>query len=105
MAARPIADIPSCALTQRELIRQRRRYARLSGSTSSVVRAGATVLVDFHPDFDRRTLEQAMAVERECCPFFELAFEEDARRLTIAVRDPGHAPALDAIAESLGAVT
>ena len=105
MAARPIADIPSCALSKRELIRQRQRYARLSRSASRIVHEGATVLVEFHPDLDRRALEQAMAVERECCPFFELAFAEDARRLTIAVRDPEHAPALDAIAESLGAGT
>ncbi len=48
-------------------------------------------------------MEQALAVERECCPFFALDWDPAARVLHAGVGDPGHAPALEALAEAFGA--
>jgi hypothetical protein len=39
--------------------------------------------------------------ERECCPFFDLGWQPDIRRLTIAVSQAEDEPALDAVAFAL----
>ena len=46
--------------------------------------------------------EKLIAVERECCPFYELDYNPSARHLTIVVDQAEHEPALRAIAYSLG---
>ena len=56
------------------------------------------MLIYFDRDLDRQTLQQALGVERECCPFFTFAFDEQSRRLRAAVTDIAHAPALGAVA-------
>ena len=42
-------------------------------------------------------------VERGCCPFFDLAWDRESRRLTVEVPDSDHEPALEAIVSALGA--
>jgi hypothetical protein len=64
-------------------------------------RSGRTLVVEFVDGFDREVLDEMVATERECCPFFDLAFDEDSRRLTVAVREPEHEPALAAISAVL----
>jgi hypothetical protein len=97
-----IAEIPSCALDEAGLREQRARYVRLAPSVASLGREGRAVEVEFADGFDQRTLEETIAVERECCPFFEFEFDESERRLRITVREAEQAPALDALAHSLG---
>jgi hypothetical protein len=66
-----------------------------------LAREGEAVLVGFKPGFDREALDELIAVERECCPFFEFGLDEERRRLRVTVRDPEFAPALDAIAAQI----
>ena len=101
--ADPRALVPSCAIGDEELERQRRRQRLLALSVRGAERDGLAVTVEFTPGFDREALDALIAVERECCPFFAFEFEEARRRLTVSVRDEQHAPALDAIAALLGA--
>ncbi len=59
---------------------------------------GDRLLVDFAPGFDSHALDELIAVERECCPFFAFNFDQLSRHLEVAVQDPEATAALDAIA-------
>jgi hypothetical protein len=48
-------------------------------------------------------LEQTLAIERECCPFFGFDFDASSRYLRVTVASAEQLPALDAIAHRLGA--
>jgi hypothetical protein len=98
-----IAEIPSCALDEAGLREQRARYARLAPSVTRLQREAEAVLVEFHEDFDQETLDQTLAVERECCPFFQFDFDQSERRLRATVREAEQLPALDAMAHALEA--
>jgi hypothetical protein len=90
--------VPSCSLTKAGLESQRSRYARLAPHVRGRALVGSSLTVDFAEGFDRVTLDAAVATERECCPFFEIRFDEDRRRLTVAAREAEHDLALEAIA-------
>jgi hypothetical protein len=96
-----IADMPSCALDETGLREQRARYVSLSPSVTRLEREPEAVVIEFREGFDQATLEQALAVERECCPFFKFDFDEAQRRLRATVRDVEQLPALDAMAHAL----
>lgn len=98
-----IAEIPSCALDEAGVREQRARYAGLAPSVTRLEREAEAVSIEFHEDFDREALDQALAVERECCPFFQFEFDESERRLRATVREADQLPALDAMAHALGA--
>jgi hypothetical protein len=100
---RAVAQIPTCALDQGGMREQRARYARLASSVTRVQREPEAVLVEFDPDFDRQALDRALAVERECCPLFRFAFDEQERRLRATVAESEQLSALDAVAHALGA--
>jgi hypothetical protein len=46
-------------------------------------------------------VDELVAVERECCPFFMIRWEPEPRRFSIAVRRPEEEPALEAVAYAL----
>ncbi|HTB69972.1 MAG TPA: hypothetical protein VK707_03235 [Solirubrobacteraceae bacterium] len=98
----PLPMAPSCALDEAGLRQQLERYRQI-GRGANVRERGARALV---LDVDRRVeadlVEGTIATERECCPFFDLRWEPDVRRLTISVSHAEHEPALDAIAFALG---
>ena len=96
------AAVPSCALTDAELTRQVERQRRLAPDVERAVRDGAALEVQFRPGFDRGALDEMIAIERECCPFFTFAFDEGERTLTIGVEEVKMAPALDALGYQLG---
>jgi hypothetical protein len=98
-----VAQIPTCALDEAGVREQRARYARLAPGVARVVREPEAVLIWFHGGFDRETLDQALAVERECCPFFQFEFDDSERRLRVTVREADQLPALDAMAHAVGA--
>jgi hypothetical protein len=93
---------PSCSLDRDELRAQLERYRSVGeGATvierdrrRLVVRVGATVPEDVVADL--------VAIEHECCPFFGLEWQPQARRLAISVPSSAHEPALDAISDVLG---
>src|SRR5687768_17241771 len=97
------AAIPSCALDEAGVADQRARYARLAPSVGRIERQAEAVVIEFRERFDRQSLEEALAVERRCCPFFRFEFDESQRRLRATVREPEQLPALDALALALSA--
>jgi hypothetical protein len=98
-----IAQIPSCALDEAGLREQRARYAHLAPSVTRLDREPEALLIEFREGFDQDTLDEALAVERACCPFFQFEFDESERRLRTTVRETEQLPALDAMAHALGA--
>jgi hypothetical protein len=98
-----VTEIPSCALDDGGKREQRARYVLLASSVTCIERQPDAVLIFFDRDLNRQTLEQALSVERQCCPFFTFAFDEQDRRLHATVADAGHVPALDAVAHALEA--
>jgi hypothetical protein len=101
---RAIAEIPSCALDEAGRADQRARYSRLAPAVSRIEREADAVWIEFDEQLDRETLDETLAVERACCPFFEFAFDDSLRRLRATVREPEQAPALDAMADALRGV-
>jgi hypothetical protein len=57
--------------------------------------------VDLDQKADPKLIDELLAVERACCPFFELGWKPETRRLSVAVSRKGYEPALDAIAFAL----
>ena len=98
-----VAEIPTCALDEVGMREQRARYARLAPGVARVIREPEEVLIQFREGFDRHALDEALEVERACCPFFQFDFDNDARRLRATVRDQEQLPALDAMAHAVGA--
>ena len=90
-----------CSLDEAGLSEQLERY-REAGQGARVIERTSRSLV---LELDRRTgpalVEGMIATERECCPFFELAWDPDDRRLTLSVSHADHQPALDTLASAL----
>jgi hypothetical protein len=107
-AARPTAahelELLECGLDLDGARTQRERYREIGRHAVSHEREPRRLVVRFGDGLDEQLLAEALAVERECCPFFGLAYEPTARELRVTVADARHDPALDAIAESLSAV-
>ena len=95
-------EIPTCALDPEGMRVQKQRYGRLGADVLRVRREPEALVIEFRDGFDRDTLQEALAVERECCPFFLFDLDEEARRLRASVRERDQLPALEAIAHALG---
>jgi len=90
----------SCALDDDGRRVQRARYTRLAASVAHLERTPEAVVIEFDEQVHRETLECALAVERQCCPFFVFDFDPRTRRLLISVLETEQLPALDAIADA-----
>jgi hypothetical protein len=93
---------PSCALDANGMRAQYERYRRAGAGARVLERSPTHFVVDLDRHVDPKLVEAALAIERECCPFYELGWEPDRRRLRISVSDQEHAPALEALAFALG---
>jgi hypothetical protein len=93
---------PSCALDEVGLRLQLERYRRAGEGARLIERTPSRVVVDLDVRADGKLIEEAVAIERECCPFFTLDWEPMRRRLTVSVSHVEHQPALGAIAFALG---
>lgn len=89
----------SCSLDHGGQGRQLARYRALAPSVESVERSPRALVVKFHEGFDRALLDEALAIERECCPF--LGIETGERSLAISVEREDEAAMLDVFAEAL----
>jgi hypothetical protein len=96
----PIAE---CRLDIDGLRVQRDRYRRLGRAVRRVERKPQTLTVGFAADVDTALLVEAISVESECCPFFALHYDADARELVASVPRLDQAPALDALVTALDA--
>jgi hypothetical protein len=90
--------VGACALDAAGARAQLARYARLASSVALLRREPASLLVSFEQGFDRPTLERALAIERECCPF--LSFELSGRELRVTVSEQSLRPALGVLARA-----
>jgi len=102
MSVESLPMAPSCALGEAELLAQVERYRRLGASAKVLERGSLHVVVELSGDVDLRLLHETLAIERACCPFYELAWDADQGRLSISVSEQPHAPALDALIFALG---
>jgi len=98
----PIAE---CRLDLARLREQRDRYGRLGTKVEETVRERGRLTVRLRAGFDQALLREAIAVERECCPFFNFEYTPERRLLEIGVDAPEQDAALDALAFALGANT
>lgn len=95
--------IEACTLTPAQARVQSQRHEQVGRSATGVAYDGDAVRIDFDATLDRAALDELIEVERECCPFFTLAYDEDARALTVSVEDAFFRPALEHLAQRLGA--
>jgi hypothetical protein len=95
-------NAPRCSLGHAELTAQRARYRRVGQGGRLLERSPRALAVELALGTDAAIVEQAIAIERECCPFYKLDWEPRSRRLSISVSRREHEPALGAIALALG---
>jgi hypothetical protein len=98
-----MAPGPHCSLTTEEVRHQGLRYAVLAGDVRAAELGANSLRVAFSEDVDRALLEEALAIERRCCPFLEIGYEPSERgsRIEISISDPAHGPILAAISGHL----
>jgi hypothetical protein len=94
--------LPACSLDGDGALAQRERYRAVGAGAHMLRRDARHLVVAVAPDVDEKLVEELIAVEAECCPFFGLGWRADERVLEVSVSRPEHAPALDAIAYALG---
>ncbi len=93
---------PSCSLDPVGLDRQLERYRTVGAEATVVERHRNRITITVGSATPMTTIEQLVATERGCCPFYELDYDPVARRLSIGVSQVEHEPALAAIAHALG---
>jgi hypothetical protein len=91
----------ACSLQGAEIEEQRRRHEALGRSAAAVEREATAIHVRFGEALDRELLDEMIRVERDCCPFFLIEYDDAERCLSVAVDEPRMAPALDVIAERM----
>jgi hypothetical protein len=92
----------ACSLDDAALRSQLGRY-RTAGQDATILERGRRRLVIGIGDHvPAGIVDELVAVERECCPFFGLDWRPAERRLVVSVADSWHEPALAAIASALG---
>ena len=83
-------------------MRRQHERRRAAGQGASLIeRTPRRLTVGLSRQADPQLVEELLATERECCPFFDLAWDSAHRRLTFAVSDADHEPALEAISFAL----
>ena len=92
---------PNCALDESGLRSQLERYRRAGQNARLIERTSRCLVADLDEQVDTDLVTETIAVERECCPFFDLTWEPDRRRLTVSVSQSPREPTLDAIAFAL----
>jgi hypothetical protein len=101
MDSLPMVPAP-CTLDEAELRRQLARYRGVGAGAGLLQRSRQRLEIRVSDAIPGATVEELIAVERHCCPFFDLGWERRRRRLSISVSRPEEEPALDAIAYALG---
>jgi ubiquinone/menaquinone biosynthesis C-methylase UbiE len=92
----------ACALDGDGAAEQLARYAALREHAAVVRREVASLTVALGPAVDLELVGATVAVERECCPFLAIDWDEAGRELTITA-PAGAEPVLDRIALALAA--
>lgn len=80
------APLAECRLDVTGLRFQRDRYRALGEHLADVQRARRRLDVRFENAVDETLQTETLAVEGECCPFFELDYNPTSRWLSIRVK-------------------
>jgi hypothetical protein len=91
----------SCSLDEPGLTAQRERYRQLGTEATVIGRSAMRLVIRVDDAVAGDLVDDLIAVERECCPFFELSWDPASRSFAVSVAEPRHRPALDAIAYAL----
>jgi hypothetical protein len=70
--------VPSSALDETGLRVQYERYRQAGKDTHLVGHTQRRLVVALDKQVDPKLVDELVAVERECCPFFELHLEADS---------------------------
>ena len=93
---------PSCSLDGPGQAAQAERYRRAGAAAELIESEPLRLVVRVGDEVPAGEIEELAAVERECCPFFEIDWRPSERLFAIGVGHQHEAPALDAIAYALG---
>jgi hypothetical protein len=91
----------ACALDERGLQRQLKRYRKLGRCATAIERMSRRLTIELDERVGGQLVSELLAIERECCPFFDLVWEPGPRRLTFALSEAAHEQALHAISRAL----
>ena len=91
----------ACALDERGIQQQLKRYRELGRCATATERTPRRLTIELDERVGGQLVSELLATERECCPFFDLVWEPGPRRLTFAVSEAAHEPALQAISMAL----
>jgi hypothetical protein len=97
MPGQELPLIAECRLDLDGLRRQRDRYRRIGEHIERLQRRPHRLEVWFEDGVDGELIRETVDVERECCPFYRIDLDEEARRLSFSVDEEAQDPALDAI--------
>ena len=92
----------ACSLDETGLRRQLERYQATGAGARVLHRDRRRISIRVGDGAESAVIEELIAVEHECCPFYTLEWDRLQRALTVAVSTPDHERALDAIAYALG---
>jgi hypothetical protein len=96
---------PCCSLNKAQLAEQLAGYARAGRGAEVIERERRRRVIRVGSDVPESLILRLIEVERGCCPFFHMVWDEASRRLAIEVPDSDHEPALEAIVSALGAAS
>jgi len=92
----------SCSLDADGLAGQRERYRQAGAGARVVERSRRRLVVRLGDGVEDANVQELMAVERECCPFFALSWDGGSRLFTASVARPEDERALDGLACAFG---
>jgi hypothetical protein len=93
---------PSCELDADGLRAQAERYHRAGRGAELLEHSARRLIARLREDVEVSDVTEAIAIERGCCPFYDIDWDPASRRLSFAVSRPEQEPALAAIAVALG---
>jgi hypothetical protein len=93
---------PACSLDETNLRAQLARYRDVGTGSEILEQTRQRLVIRLGSDISDIVVEELVAIERHCCPFFSLDWEPTERRLSIGVSTNEDEPALDAIAYAWG---
>jgi hypothetical protein len=94
-----LAAIPACSLDAWGAQAQEARYRAIAPFVANVREEPMSVVVDFTDDLDAAVVDEAIAVERQCCAnVLRFEFHRPTRSLRVTAADPAASPALKLIA-------
>lgn len=101
MESLPMAPA-ACALDEAELRAQLARYRAVGADAELLDRSRRRLVIRVDEPVSDLVVEELVAVEMRCCPFFDLEWEQRPRRLSVSVSRHEEERALDAIVYALG---